>query len=382
MKTKKGMTLVEIVISLGIYALLALLLTEIMAVVNSTMRATNQLNDRLSYQSKFADNMITSGASENRTETGGALGLSMSYGHVVDADGTLDESGGTINMDSVGNALEYHEWVIGAPVDADGNPREVAGINYAEDINYKFVTYQYPGEHRAELTHQGFRVRLVLMPYIDDGTLTDREKVIAMDKAKDFIKTVDKIVIEGSILDPEADNEEVAHPLEGTLHEYWDFSGDMTDEEKWAFATFGDVRNSNPGSYTLSNNCIDFMIRNEASEVPEGADTVMNSGTITVHFYNAGGQQVLAFSLPELYMYVKNGSTESFYNQTMIALDLNMAQSTDPSVYRRALRTGKSKTNGEGYLPEEFLPRDDDEPTPEVPGGETPEEPGEETPEG
>lgn len=377
MKTKKGMTLVEIVISLGIYALLALLLTEIMAVVNSTMRATNQLNDRLSYQSKFADNMITSGASENRTETGGALGLSMSYGHVVDADGTLDESGGTISMDSVGNALEYHEWVIGAPVDADGNPREVAGINYAEDINYKFVTYQYPGEHRAELDHQGFRVRLVLMPYIDDGTLTNEEKRAAIESAKRFIKNVDKITIEGSILDPEADNEEVAHPLEGTLHDYWGFSGDMTDEQKYAFASFGD----SPSMYSLTQS-IDFMIRNEASEIPEGADTVMNSGTITVHFYNAGGQQVLAFSLPELYMYVKNGSTESFYNQTMIALDLNMAQSTDPSVYRRALRTGKSKTNGEGYLPEEFLPRDDDEPTPEVPGGETPEEPGEETPEG
>ena len=63
MKSKrklKGMTLIEVVISIGIYAVIALLLTEIMSLVNATMKATNQLNRRLAYESKFADNMLLS----------------------------------------------------------------------------------------------------------------------------------------------------------------------------------------------------------------------------------------------------------------------------------------------------------------------------------
>lgn len=63
MKSKrklKGMTLIEVVISIGIYAVIALLLTEIMSLVNATMKATNQLNRRLAYEAKFADNMLLS----------------------------------------------------------------------------------------------------------------------------------------------------------------------------------------------------------------------------------------------------------------------------------------------------------------------------------
>ena len=67
MKKQKGMTLVEIVISMAIYGILALLLTEIMTCVNASMRATRQLNNRLSYEAKFADNQLTSGANANFT---------------------------------------------------------------------------------------------------------------------------------------------------------------------------------------------------------------------------------------------------------------------------------------------------------------------------
>ena len=55
----KGMTLIEVVISIGVYAVIALLLTEIMSLVNATMKATNQLNRRLAYEAKFADNLLT-----------------------------------------------------------------------------------------------------------------------------------------------------------------------------------------------------------------------------------------------------------------------------------------------------------------------------------
>lgn len=52
------MTLMEIVVSLAIYAVIALLLVQIMTTVNSTMTATSQLNKRLSYESKYADNRM------------------------------------------------------------------------------------------------------------------------------------------------------------------------------------------------------------------------------------------------------------------------------------------------------------------------------------
>jgi len=55
----KGMTLFEIVISIAIYGTIALLLVEIMGTVNSTMRSTTALNERLSYEEKFADNRMT-----------------------------------------------------------------------------------------------------------------------------------------------------------------------------------------------------------------------------------------------------------------------------------------------------------------------------------
>lgn len=61
----KGMTLIEVVISIGVYAVIALLLTEVMSLVNATMKATNQLNRRLAYEAKFADNLLTHDGTES-----------------------------------------------------------------------------------------------------------------------------------------------------------------------------------------------------------------------------------------------------------------------------------------------------------------------------
>ena len=59
---RKGMSLLEIIISIAVYAVLALLLAEIMTLVNSTIRSTEQLNNRLNYEAKFADNLLTNEA--------------------------------------------------------------------------------------------------------------------------------------------------------------------------------------------------------------------------------------------------------------------------------------------------------------------------------
>lgn len=55
----KGMTLMEIIVSMAVYGVLALLLVEIMSCVNGTMQVTDQLNKRLAYEAKFADNRRT-----------------------------------------------------------------------------------------------------------------------------------------------------------------------------------------------------------------------------------------------------------------------------------------------------------------------------------
>ena len=66
----KGMTLIEVVISIGVYAVIALLLTEVMSLVNATMKATNQLNRRLAYEAKFADNLLTHDGSDSFPRNG------------------------------------------------------------------------------------------------------------------------------------------------------------------------------------------------------------------------------------------------------------------------------------------------------------------------
>lgn len=62
-KTKfKGMTLVEIMVAIFVAGLIALLMVEVMNCVNATMRATSNLNKRLAYEGKVADNLQTSDA--------------------------------------------------------------------------------------------------------------------------------------------------------------------------------------------------------------------------------------------------------------------------------------------------------------------------------
>lgn len=76
----KGMTLIEVVISIAVYAVIGLLLTEVMSLVNATMKATNQLNRRLSYEAKFADNLLLSDGSRAFDSTAVSITLSSPPG--------------------------------------------------------------------------------------------------------------------------------------------------------------------------------------------------------------------------------------------------------------------------------------------------------------
>lgn len=54
-KKAKGITLVEVIASIAVYAVLALLLTEIMLCVNATLKTSSDVNKRLSFQQRYAD---------------------------------------------------------------------------------------------------------------------------------------------------------------------------------------------------------------------------------------------------------------------------------------------------------------------------------------
>lgn len=141
MKKQKGMTLVEIVVSMAIYGLLALLLTEIMTCVNASMRATNQLNTRLSYEAKFADNQLTSGANAN---------FSLNRHNFV-----INYNNGTqrINED---NRMQAFEWTTNM------FDETIVGERYATDINYRFMKFAHEGADLSE--YPGANYRLILRP--------------------------------------------------------------------------------------------------------------------------------------------------------------------------------------------------------------------------
>ncbi|MBR6717025.1 MAG: type II secretion system protein [Oscillospiraceae bacterium] len=375
MKTKKGMTLVEIVISLGIYALLALLLTEIMSVVNSTMKATNQLNNRLSFQAKFADNQVTAGAvrSDGGDPESGAFALDMVYGNVDPSTGNLLTET-HIGEDDPGATLTFNEWTAQYnPVDEEGNPRQVLGINYAQDINYKFMTYTYPEEVSESFGGYDFNVEVYLMPYIDDdGSLTAAERNAANEAALEFINNVDSVVIEGQLIndDEGVDNSETPHFRPAEPYVYPAFrDADAATRRRYAWI---DTAHGEP--YSLREP-VRFSILNEADTL-DGRDEIWNDGfPVTVRYLDASGREVLAFNVPEVYMYVKRGSTESYYERAALALDLRLAMSSDRADNERAVRVGRSHARTEDYSLADFIRVDDEEePAPE----ETPEEPDDE----
>jgi len=114
----KGMTLIEIVISMALYAVIAFLIAQIMTNVNATMRATHQLNERLSAEVKYADNrMVTGGdvSAEAQVRTDSTRSqISISY------------DGGTQDFDADVYTAIYEN--------KDGTPTAV-------NTNYRYVVY-------------------------------------------------------------------------------------------------------------------------------------------------------------------------------------------------------------------------------------------------
>lgn len=116
----KGMTLIEIVISMAIYGLLALVTVEIMSTVNMTMKVTNQLNKRLSYESRFADNRQTS-------DTEGAL--------------TGVNSPVYITYGSSADPKTSHDLTSNGDVYTARYTNNNAAVDYTVDTNYQYMVF-------------------------------------------------------------------------------------------------------------------------------------------------------------------------------------------------------------------------------------------------
>ena len=143
----KGMTLIEVVISIAVYAVIGLLLTTIMSLVNSTMKATNQLNRRLSYEAKFADNMLLSdGASPFAAQN---------------VDITLTNSTHSFNITAHGS--EYTTDVD--QMTRDNDPDKLI-IN--PDTNYRFMVFTKTPEG-ARIPNEFFYLDLLLGSGVDSS---------------------------------------------------------------------------------------------------------------------------------------------------------------------------------------------------------------------
>lgn len=338
MKKQKGMTLFEIVISLGIYALLAMLLAEIMSVVNNTMTATSQLNERLAFQSKFADNKLTRGANLNTTGN-----LIIHYGD----NGTEVGHFSRADDEDDTTTFEFNEY---AGIYTNRTSRNE--IDYVEEVNYRFMTFDFHGEDAAEWPGPAFGMHVMLLPYSRADGLTVEEEGAAVRAAENLIKTARKIKIEanGHLVDNSGTEPELIHE---------DIVLDIPDEA----TAKSYVR---PGDDGMTR-WIDFFIENQANH-PTG-NQVKNDYEIHVTFLDASGNQLVEVNPTDVFMYVKRGSTESYYRQCAVSLDLKKA--LVEATAGDAMRVCKSKKSDEAYTANEINPplltSDDPEETEETP---------------
>ncbi len=149
MKRKKGMTLLEVVVSIAIFGLLSILMVQIISSVNAVMKATNDLSERLYTEKTYVNTLeITNllgvnGIPENDTSTlvdlqgntiavpdDQQLGLTVIYGDSVNDDGTPKYSGTAMDTS---NSKPLTEQVLELQA-YDDNPNE-------EGVHYRFLQF-------------------------------------------------------------------------------------------------------------------------------------------------------------------------------------------------------------------------------------------------
>ena len=166
---RKGLTLLEVIISIAVYAVLALLLAEIMTLVNSTIRSTEQLNNRLSYEAKYADNLMT--GDDDHEFDNKKVGVEIQYDvqKVNRSNGqvTSVESNHTLKQFN-GDDLKADEYT------ADYNETS-PGTHYHDNTNYRFMRFDKTNLDKSKAADV-FVIRLWLD--VPASVMNDLKKVV------------------------------------------------------------------------------------------------------------------------------------------------------------------------------------------------------------
>ena len=373
-KKLKGMTLMEVIVSLFIYALLGLLLMEIMSVVNATMRSTNQLNERLSFEAKFADNQIVTAATR--------LTATDQNGQPVPKTATVSYGAtGFIEANAAGSIAptNYNEWEARYT-----NPNLNGTIDYAEDINFRFITYttnavndQFPG--------YDFRMNLMVVPFLNRDGLTDAEKTQAQRDAFTFMQSITRVEVTAQDANGNSrlidENALVGIDPLAQTPVYWSTPSrtlaplpglTMNDVVNMAVGTFDpngtntwNPNGTQPLTFSIENLTdqhtetrmqVSNNINNNAESNGNGYNVVINFIDDNTMHPTANTPLVrLSVEIPTVYMYVLRGTTESYYQHSMAIIDLNIAADTrtmTPQQRSRGIIVCRSNSTGNFDLSE------------------------------
>ena len=180
MKKRKGMTLMEIIVSMAVYAMLALLAVQIMSSMNILMHATNELNDRLTYEGKYADNnqtKVSNGLGGYNTLTPSNVTYEVRY---VDNTSGVPQTKNVLNTKSSppSNTFSANEYQITYPKTQD----------YVSDVNYRFISFTKTPKPPTTCPDGPFEITLRVVPFFSadyyDNKYTLEEQKAKINSAK------------------------------------------------------------------------------------------------------------------------------------------------------------------------------------------------------
>ena len=313
MKKRKGMTLVEIVISMAIYGMIALLLAEIMTLVNATIRSTSQLNERLSYEAKYADNLLTTDDQGNDYTTSLVrVNYSIRYNY-QDDDRTKTSRG---NIDATTSDKQAYEYTANYRNDKPG-------IHYHDDVNYRFMTFDKVSAAPAHWPGDEFHLIIRLVPYFSgtyngaDATMRAQFKAnmsdaeIAAAEANAVTNLKNTVAMRAAY-----NNVDGSRSTTKTNATIWSYTANAEN----AFAAGGPMHIDLP----------DLLVDNCEETLPASVQEVHDTISFEVDKkFNLNGMQTRLFAKNEVtyYMYVKlsptDDSTITYYDKCMIEYNVN-----------------------------------------------------------
>lgn len=290
MKKQKGMTLMEIVISIAVYGVLALLVTEIMTTVNATMRATNQLNERLAFEAKFADNNMTKDSTGNPFEN-----KEITYSITYNDKGTKHWIG-----DTTKKAIEYR---------MDYHDPSIVGTNYAQNVNYRFITFDKVMMDSSEYPGESFNVFIRFVPYFsDEQPASLAAKKAAITSGKETAKRISNLGA-SMISSTEFNTSPTDEAIKKKKQEY---SGDFTLGSEWVL----DIHNSSDTvTEDIKNLSAELNFSVSGDVLEDGTNRQWADNDLTIFLYNRLTSDVLS---------------ATYYNRAVVEFNVNTMEFNHP----------------------------------------------------